>query len=115
MRAWFARAVTQTCAQNRGARAWALASVLGLIATPAPAQRSLTTAEIIAQSLTLQCLNYQPLQGVCVWLDCTPFGCSLVAVPKIRHFSPDVVVSAYHETGENPWRDVRPLVRAADR
>jgi integrating conjugative element protein (TIGR03756 family) len=114
MRALFVRAVTgSSCAAIGGARAWAVASVLALLAAPAPAQQSLTSAEIIAQSLSLQCLNYQPLQGVCVWLDCTPFGCSLVAVPKIRHFSPDVVVSAYHETGENPWRDVRPLVRAA--
>ena len=53
------------------------------------------------------------VSGVCVWLNCGPFGCSLVTVPKVRHRSPDVVVSAYHETGENPWLEMQPVTRAA--
>ena len=89
--------------------------VLTLMSLPAMAQLKINTAEISARSVSLQCLDYEPCEGVCVWLNCAPFGCALVAVPKIRHFSPDVVVSAYHETGKNPWSEMGPLIAAAAR
>ena len=54
---------------------------------PAMAQLTINRLEIAARSVSLQCLNYA-VEGVCVWLDCSPVGCSLVAVPRIRHFSP---------------------------
>ena len=94
-------------------RSWS--SVLGigltLMSLPAISQLKINTAEISARSASLQCLAYE-VEGVCVWLNCTPVGCELVAVPKIRHFSPDVVVSAYHETGKNPWSEMSPLIAA---
>lgn len=95
------------------AAVWALRASAALTVAPAVAQPVIHTAEIIARSLSLDCLDYNPLKGLCIWLDCGLFGCELVAVPKVRHYSPDVVVSAYHETGENPWIDMRPIVGAA--
>jgi len=82
-------------------------------APPRAAQPTINTAEIVARSASLQCLNYNPVQGVCVWLDCGLTGCQIIAVPKIRHYAPDAVVTAYHETGETPWLEMRALARAA--
>ena len=90
----------------------AVCGLMTLLAASVSGQPTINTAEIMAQSVSLQCLNYNPVRGVCVWLDCSPFGCDLVVVPKIRHYSPDLVVSAYHNTGENPWSETRPLIRA---
>ena len=90
----------------------ATCGVTALLATSVSGQPTINTAEIIARSASLQCLNYNPVRGVCVWLDCDLLGCDLVAVPKIRHYSPDLVVSAYHNTGENPWVETQPLVKA---
>lgn len=87
------------------------AAVLAFTSAPVLAQPTINLAQIMARTVSLQCLDYR-VSGVCVWLDCGPFGCSVVAVPRISHRIPDVIVSAYHETGENPWVEIRPLVRA---
>jgi integrating conjugative element protein (TIGR03756 family) len=75
--------------------------------------QTINIAEIMARSVSLECLDYNPVYGVCVWLNCGPWGCEINTTLKIRHFSPDVVVSAYHETGETPWIEARPIIAAA--
>jgi integrating conjugative element protein (TIGR03756 family) len=47
--------------------------------------------------------------GICYWLYCTPFGCSVRTSVKVRHYVPDAVVSSYSNTGENPWLEVRAM------
>ena len=47
--------------------------------------------------------------GICYWLYCTPFGCSVRTSVKVRHYVPDAVVSSYSNTGENPWQEVRAM------
>lgn len=76
-----------------------------LLSRPA---RAITTPQIIASAASTQCLHYQ-LIGVCVWLTCTPFGCYTQTSVKVKHFMPDLVVSVYHRTGQNPWPIVAPL------
>ena len=44
--------------------------------------------------------------GFCVWLRCGLFGCSIRISILIGHYNPDLVVSAYHEVGENPWLEI---------
>jgi integrating conjugative element protein (TIGR03756 family) len=68
-----------------------------------------TTATVAAASATPGCLEYC-LVGVCVYLKCTLFGCSVVTQPQIQHTAPDLVVSSYKETGENPWVEARALL-----
>lgn len=75
----------------------------------ADAKPRVSTAEIVAQAFSAQCLDYNPVRGLCVWLDCGLSGCGLKTSLKIRHYTPDLVLSAYHETGENPWTAVQPL------
>lgn len=58
------------------------------------------------------CIDYRVV-GVCYWLLCTPFGCSVKTSVKVRHFIPQVVVSAYRQPGDNPWREVAMLSRSA--
>jgi integrating conjugative element protein (TIGR03756 family) len=88
-----------------------LLSLLISVALPAWPQEFIDIAGIAARSASLQCLDYRVI-GVCVWLDCDLSGCRLVPTPKIRHYSPDVVVTAYHETGETPWIEMQPLIGA---
>jgi len=69
---------------------------------------ALTTPTIIASVTSLQCLEYRVV-GICYWLLCTPFGCTVRTSPKIRHFIPELVVSSYADTGANPWSEMSAL------
>nr|BFE89573.1 hypothetical protein GCM10020185_01090 [Pseudomonas brassicacearum subsp. brassicacearum] len=40
---------------------------------------------------------------------CTPFGCTVKASTKVRHFIPELVVSSYTTTGSNPWTEMAAL------
>ncbi|MGO0119372.1 TIGR03756 family integrating conjugative element protein [Citrobacter freundii] len=72
------------------------------------AGKAITTPEIAASALSPTCVKYQVV-GVCYWLFCTQFGCSVRTSVKVRHFRPDLVVSAYSVTGQNPWAEMSPL------
>lgn len=69
---------------------------------------AITTPEIAASALTPDCVKYRVV-GTCYWLRCTPFGCTVRTSVKVRHFRPDLVVSAYSVTGQNPWAEMSPL------
>lgn len=69
---------------------------------------AITTPEIAASALSPDCVQYRVV-GVCYWLYCTPFGCTVRTSVKVRHFRPDLVVSAYSLTGKNPWTEISPL------
>ncbi|WP_248800620.1 TIGR03756 family integrating conjugative element protein [Pseudomonas sp. MWU13-2105] len=69
---------------------------------------ALDTATIVPSVSSPSCLEYQVV-GVCYWLRCTPFGCSVKTSAKVRHYVPDAVVSSYSSTGENPWAEVKLL------
>jgi integrating conjugative element protein (TIGR03756 family) len=81
---------------------WTLALVLTGVATSAFA---LTTVTITAAALSPDCLAYRVV-GICYWLYCDMFGCSVRTSTKVRHYVPDAVVSSYSDTGLNPWIDV---------
>jgi integrating conjugative element protein (TIGR03756 family) len=76
-----------------------------LLASPALA---LNTSSIIASTLSTDCLDYKVV-GLCFWLYCDPYGCMVRTSPKVRHYVPDAVVSAYANTGENPWVEVQAM------
>ncbi|MDH8147473.1 TraU family protein, partial [Klebsiella pneumoniae] len=61
-----------------------------------------------ASALSPDCVNYRVV-GLCYWLYCTPLGCSVRTSVKVRHFRPDLVVSAYSITGQNPWTEMSSL------
>jgi len=67
---------------------------------------ALDTATIAASALSPDCLEYRVV-GICYWLNCGFFGCSVRTSVKIRHYVPDAVVSSYANTGGNPWLEVR--------
>ncbi|WP_419709562.1 TIGR03756 family integrating conjugative element protein [Pseudomonas sp. NFX224] len=69
---------------------------------------ALTTPAIIASITSLQCLEYRVV-GICYWLLCTPFGCTVKTSPKVRHFIPELVVSSYSDTGASPWVEMATL------
>lgn len=71
----------------------------------AAAAYALDTVTITQSVLSPDCLAYRVV-GICYWLLCTPFGCSLKTSAKVRHYVPDAVVSSYSNTGQNPWTDV---------
>jgi len=67
--------------------------------------RALDTASITSSIASTDCIDYQVV-GMCYWLMCTMFGCKVQTSVKVRHYIPDAVVSAYSNTGDNPWSDV---------
>lgn len=68
---------------------------------------TIASTDIIKHGYSFACMRYQAV-GVCFWLKCG-YGCSVKTSVKVEHYNPDAVVSAYHETGDNPWTDVQAL------
>jgi len=66
---------------------------------------AIDSATVTTSSLSPACLVYRVV-GVCYWLRCSAFGCKVKTSLKVRHYVPDAVVSAYSNTGANPWREV---------
>jgi len=77
-------------------------------ALPFTASAAISSAAIIASTSSPTCLEYKVV-GICYWLLCTPVGCTVKTSTKVRHYIPDAVVSAYANTGENPWTEVSPM------
>ncbi|APV90380.1 TIGR03756 family integrating conjugative element protein [Salmonella enterica] len=75
-----------------------------LLAVTLPAM-AITTPQIIASSLSPDCLQYRVV-GICYWLLCTPFGCTVRTSVKVKHNIPELVVSSYNHPGDNPWREM---------
>lgn len=84
-------------------RSWALS--LLLVSGPS---LTLDSARITASALSPNCLEYRVV-GLCFWLFCTPFGCKVKTSTKVRHFIPELVVSSYATTGNNPWTEMAAL------
>jgi integrating conjugative element protein (TIGR03756 family) len=66
---------------------------------------ALDSATIASSALSPDCLAYRVV-GICYWLYCTMFGCTVRTSVKVRHYVPDAVVSSYSNTGQNPWAEV---------
>jgi len=69
---------------------------------------ALDTGSITSSVLSPNCLEYR-IVGICFWLLCTPFGCKVKTSTKVRHFTPELVVSSYATTGNNPWTEMATL------
>ncbi|WP_431033411.1 TIGR03756 family integrating conjugative element protein [Pseudomonas yamanorum] len=69
---------------------------------------ALDTGSITSSVISPNCLEYR-IVGICFWLLCTPFGCTVKTSTKVRHFIPELVVSSYATTGNNPWAEMAAL------
>lgn len=75
-------------------------------------QGEINTATIMASSASTGCLDYKVV-GTCFWLFCTYFGCKVRTSTKVRHFLPEMVVSAYNHDGQNPWSEMNVVSQGA--
>ncbi len=94
-------------------RAFIMALVLPL--APATQAGTVTTPGIIADNLGAlpACFRWR-IAGLCFWLRCRWFSCSIEVTTKTRHYNPDLVVSVYNDLGGHPWVDyARPVVAVA--
>lgn len=80
---------------------------LGILLACGPSM-ALDTPSITSSVLSPNCLAYRVV-GICFWLLCTPFGCKVKTSTKVRHFIPELVVSSYATTGNNPWTEMAAL------
>ncbi len=69
---------------------------------------ALDTGSITSSVLSPNFLEYRVV-GICFWLLCTPFGCTVKTSTKVRHFIPELVVSSYATTGNNSWTEMATL------
>lgn len=66
-------------------------------------------ADLLSTPITdSSCHNYCVL-GVCVWLKCTLFACSIQTSLRVGHNNPDLVVSVYDQPGNNPFDEAKSL------
>nr|WP_298411686.1 TIGR03756 family integrating conjugative element protein [uncultured Halomonas sp.] len=85
------------------------ALTLGLTSMMAmPAPPTITTPTIVQSAVSPECLEYEVI-GLCAWLACSPTGCTVNTSIRVKHFIPELVVSAYENTGENPWTEIAML------
>lgn len=78
--------------------------LLTLITTPGT-QATLNTLSIIESSLSPSCISWR-VNGICYWLKCTLFGCTVLTSIRVSHFLPEAVVSVYNKPGDNPWTEM---------
>lgn len=83
-----------------------------LLATSHLCSANLNTASLIASAASPSCINWK-IKGICYWLLCTPFGCSIKTSVKVEHFNPEVVVSSYAAPGGNPWLEMSVVSQAS--
>ena len=84
------------------------AGIAAILLTTGTPSFALDTSTIASSTLSPDCLEYR-VAGICFWLLCTYFSCSVETSVKVRHYVPDAVVSSYSNTGENPWVDVQSM------
>ncbi|PJG84820.1 TIGR03756 family integrating conjugative element protein [Conservatibacter flavescens] len=82
-----------------------LTAICSTLALAITAQAEINTATIMASSASPSCLEYKVV-GTCFWLFCTQFGCKVRTSTKVRHFLPEMVMSAYNHEGQNPWAEM---------
>jgi integrating conjugative element protein (TIGR03756 family) len=87
-------------------RGFAALLIVFFAGSTAPLQSATTTAEITATTMggAPACMAWRP-SGVCFWLRCTFFGCSVRTSLRVSNYAPDLVVSAFHEAPLHPWSD----------
>jgi len=73
---------------------------------------NINTASLVTSAASVSCISWK-VKGICYWLLCTPFGCSVKTSVKVEHFIPEAVVSAYGGSGENPWTEMSSVSAAA--
>ena len=84
------------------------AVLLSVLLIASNAAHAINTATITASVVSPDCLEYR-IVGICYWLYCGWGGCRIRTSIKVRHYIPDVVVSSYSNTGQNPWAEVSPM------
>ena len=85
-----------------------LACVL-LFSFPTAMAETFTTADVAQRSLQSNCLDWK-IVGVCLWLHCKYGRCRINTTPRVRHYLPDLVFTAYDHTGSPPWMELRALL-----
>lgn len=77
-----------------------------------PLDGEITSADImqnIAQLIGMNeesCLEFK-VEGICIWITYYFFGVIVEESIKVRHYIPEVVVSAYDEMGQSPWKEMK--------
>ncbi|EAQ9657401.1 TIGR03756 family integrating conjugative element protein [Salmonella enterica] len=82
----------------------AMSLMLGCGGLPV-ADAAINTASIVASAISPSCISWR-VSGICYWLKCTPFGCTVKTSIKVTHFIPETVVSVYQDKGKNPWTEM---------
>ncbi|MDE0310031.1 MAG: TIGR03756 family integrating conjugative element protein [Acidiferrobacterales bacterium] len=90
---------------------WLLSALFALSASSQSSAEPITTAEIISRSMSLDCLDWK-ISGICIWLQCSIFGCFVVTTPRISHRLPDLVVTSYPQSAKTPWVEKRPILQS---
>lgn len=96
----------------------ALSILIGSVSTskadvPGIGTGGFNIADLFNSALSVSCMDWQPT-GVCFWLDCNLFICTIKTTLRVRHYLPDAVVSVYKHPDNYPWKDVQMLRGAMD-
>jgi integrating conjugative element protein (TIGR03756 family) len=80
-------------------------SMLASLGSQAQATAKLNTGEIYETTMSCtDCFDWKMI-GVCFWLKCKLYSCSVKESMKVSHYIPDLMVSSY--TSKSPWTDTQ--------
>ncbi len=72
-----------------------------------PTFPSITTVEIINNTLAcIDCMEWEPV-GICFFLKCSLFHCEINESLKVSHYTPDLVIATY--TSQSVWEETREM------
>lgn len=90
----------------------ALLSTTFSASTSAIEANSINTATISTAVASPSCADYK-IVGLCYWLKCTYWKCSVKTSIKVHHFIPEMVVSVYNHDNQSPWTEMKWLNQGA--
>lgn len=71
-----------------------------------PVSEGFNVIALTESAFSMSCIAWRPT-GVCFWLRCIGWKCSITTSLRSRHYLPDVVVSIYQDPENAPWRELR--------
>lgn len=82
-----------------------LSSSLAVGAVAGAGNETTNSGGLISAGVNAACMDFKAVGG-CLWVTCIGPVCKYDYSIKYAHNIPELVVSSYKNTGENPWQDV---------
>ena len=82
-----------------------LLSVPAYSMSPSLSKEQFDVVDLVKASSSLACMAWKPT-GICFWLECKLFYCTINTSLRVKHYLPSAVVMVYKTPKTYPWREL---------